>query len=176
MATLPEAWDQTILEGLIYQDLILEKPDRFTYTLTANHLTFDNWYDAVIDNEIYSVTTAETAAAAIFSPYIISHRIYADEFGDGACMANSKDDLGGVCLIVSGPGEVTTFRPEQSEWDQILALDTSVSKQIAVYDTLLNNNYGRQVVGSLTGVDYMDAYHCERIDEDVDYEIVCSAY
>ena len=68
-------------------------------------------HDAVNDNDIYSVTTAESSAAAIFSPYIITHKIYADEFGDGACMANSKDELGAVCLIVTGTGEVTTFRP-----------------------------------------------------------------
>ena len=63
MATLPDAWDPTILEGLYYEDVILEIPDKFKYALTTNHLTFDNWYDAAIDTEIYSVNAAETAAA-----------------------------------------------------------------------------------------------------------------
>ena len=91
-------------------------------------------------------------------------------------MANSNDELGAVCLIVTGTGEVTTFRPQQSEWDQIVALDVSVNKHTAVYDTLIDNNYGLIVIGDETGVDYMDAYHCERIDEDYDYEMLCSAY
>ena len=76
-------------------------------------------------------------------------------------MANSNDELGAVCLIVTGTGEVTTFRPQQSEWDQIVALDVSVNKHTAVYDTLIDNNYGLIVIGDETGVDYMDAYHCE---------------
>ena len=73
MATLPDAWDPTILEGLYYQDVIPEMPDLFTYVLTANHNTFDDWYDAVLDDEIYAVNEAETAAAGQFSAFIISH-------------------------------------------------------------------------------------------------------
>ena len=37
------------------------------------------------------------------------------------------------------------------------------------------NNYGKVTVGEETGVDYMDAYHCEKIGS-TDYELVCSAY
>ena len=57
------------------------------------------------------MNAAETAAAARFSAFIISVQIFADEFGDGACMANSKDDLGAVCLIVTDKDNATTFRP-----------------------------------------------------------------
>ena len=38
-----------------------------------------------------------------------------------------------------------------------------------------SNNYGKVTVGTTTGVDYMDAYHCEKIDS-TNYELVCSAY
>ena len=38
-----------------------------------------------------------------------------------------------------------------------------------------SNNYGKVTVGPTTGLDYMDAYHCEQIDS-TSYELVCSAY
>jgi len=56
--SLPSYWDSTILEGLYYADVITEIPGKFTYALVANDLVWDNWYDAAIDSEIYSVTTA----------------------------------------------------------------------------------------------------------------------
>ena len=40
---------------------------------------------------------------------------------------------------------------------------------------MVRNNYGKVTVGSTTGLDYMDAYHCEKIDS-TDFELVCSAY
>ena len=51
----------------------------------------------------------------------------------------------------------------------------SVTTQLAYYELMNNSNFGKVVVGDETGVDYMDAYHCDRIDN-TDYELVCSAY
>ena len=51
----------------------------------------------------------------------------------------------------------------------------SVSKHIAFYNEMIRNNYGKVTVGTTTGLDYMDAFHCEKIDS-TDFELVCSAY
>ena len=175
MTTLPSSWDPTILEGLYYADVIAEVPEKFTYALTANDLVWDNWYDAATDAEIYSITAAESAAALKFSSFIVSHQIFANEFGDGVCMINSAKDLGAVCLMVTSATTATTFRPDQDQWDQIISTDPSVATHIAYYNNMNDNNYGKVTVGATTGVDYMDAYHCERIDS-TNYELVCSAY
>ena len=110
MATLPDSWDPTIVEGLFYYDVISASPDGFTYSLIADHLTFDSWHDAATDEEIYEVTVAESSAAAMFSPFIISHQIFANEIGDGACIINSGDDLGAVCIILTSSSDATTYR------------------------------------------------------------------
>ena len=175
MTALPSYWDPTILEGLYYADVIAETPGKFTYALTANDLVWDSWYDAATDAEIYTINSAEWAAAHRFSSFIISHQIFANEFGDGACMINSAKDLGAVCLMVTSTTTATTFRPDQDQWDQIISTDPSVATHIAYYNKMNDNNYGKITVGTTTGIDYMDAYHCERIDS-TNYEIICSAY
>ena len=38
-----------------------------------------------------------------------------------------------------------------------------------------DNNYGKVTVSDSKGVDYMDAFHCEKISS-TNYEVVCSAY
>ena len=111
-ASLPDSWDPTIFEGIYYYDVIVEIPDTFTFALIANDLTWDNWYDAAIDDTIYSMTTAEAAAATKFSSFIISHQIFARRFGDGVCMIDSKNGLGAVCLMVTSESDATTFRPK----------------------------------------------------------------
>ena len=50
-----------------------------------------------------------------------------------------------------------------------------MATHIAYYNNMNDNNYGKVTVGTTTGVDYMDAYHCERIDS-TNYELICSAY
>ena len=66
----------------------------------------------MIDAEIYKVNAAETLAASRFSAFILSIQIFADEYLDGVCMSNSKEELGAVCLIVTDKDNATTFRLE----------------------------------------------------------------